>query len=146
MLAQEVGAIAPSGNCLAKNLNIIGPGRVGRTLGALLSRAGSCTVQDVLSAEMATAEAAVAFIGHGRAVRRLGELGAADLWLLTPPDAAIAPVADALAAAACVRRGDIVFHCSGSQASAMLAPLADINEAPVHVGQRPHIRALGDAG
>lgn len=81
-------------------------------------------VQDVLSAEMATAEAAVTFIGSGRAVRRLGELRAADFWLLTPPDAAIAPVASALAAAGVVRGGDIVFHCSGSQASAILAPLA----------------------
>ncbi len=32
------------------------------------------------------------------------------------------------------------------QILALLKALADINEAPVHVGQRPHIRALGDAG
>lgn len=109
---------------MSHKLNIIGPGRAGRTLGALLARAGSCTVQDVLSAERSTAEAAVAFIGSGRAVRRPGEMRAAGLWLLTPPDAAIAPMAAALAAAGVVRGGDIVFHCSGSQASAILAPLA----------------------
>jgi predicted short-subunit dehydrogenase-like oxidoreductase (DUF2520 family) len=104
-------------------LNIIGPGRVGRTLGALLQRAGLCAVQDVLSAEIATAESAVSFIGAGRAVRVLREMRAADLWLLTPPDAAIASVATALAAAGQVRRGDVLFHCSGSQASNILAPL-----------------------
>ena len=109
---------------MAHTLNIIGPGRVGRALGALLQRAGSCAVQDVLSAETATAEAAVAFIGAGRAVRVLRDMRAADLWLLTPPDAAIAPVAAALAAAGCVRKSDITFHCSGALSSAVLAPLA----------------------
>jgi predicted short-subunit dehydrogenase-like oxidoreductase (DUF2520 family) len=105
-------------------LNIIGPGRVGRTLGALLQRAGLCIVQDVLSAEIATAESAVAFVGAGRAVRVLRDMRAANLWLLTPPDAAIAGTATALAAAGQVRKDDVVFHCSGSQSSSLLAPLA----------------------
>jgi predicted short-subunit dehydrogenase-like oxidoreductase (DUF2520 family) len=109
---------------MTATLNIIGPGRVGRTLGALLQRAGLCAVQDVLSAEIATAESAVAFIGAGRAVRVLRDMRAADLWLLTPPDAAIAGTATALAATGRVRRGDVVFHCSGSLPSTVLAPLA----------------------
>lgn len=106
---------------MQRTINIIGPGRVGRTLGALLARSGLCTVQDILSAEFATAQAAVKFIGAGRAVRKLAELRVADLWLLTPPDAAIAPVAAALAGCGVVRSDDVVFHCSGSQASGILA-------------------------
>lgn len=106
-------------------LNIIGPGRVGRTLGTALQRAGLCAVQDVLSAEIATAESAVAFIGAGRAVRVLRDMRAAPMWLLTPPDAAIAAVAAALAASGRVGPGDVVFHCSGAQPSSLLAPLAD---------------------
>ena len=109
---------------MTATLNIIGPGRVGRTLGALLQRAKLCAVQDVLSAEVATAETAVAFIGAGHAVRKLSDLRTADVWLLTPPDAAIATVATALAATGRVRQNDIVFHCSGSQPSSLLAPLA----------------------
>lgn len=109
---------------MKSSLNIIGPGRVGRTLGALLQRAGLCAVQDVLSAEIATAESAVAFIGAGRAVRVLRDMRAANFWLLTPPDAAIASVATALAATGQVRPGDVVFHCSGSQASSLLVPLS----------------------
>lgn len=105
-------------------LNIIGPGRAGRTLGRLLAQAGACTVQDVLSAEHATAQAAVAFIGGGRAVRVLPEMRAARLWQLTPPDGAIAATAAALANAGLVRAGDVVFHCSGALSSAVLAPLA----------------------
>lgn len=109
---------------MTTTLNIIGPGRVGRTLGTLLQRAGLCAVQDVLSAEIATAESAVAFIGAGCAVRALRDMRAARLWLLTPPDAAIAGIATALAATGRVRQGDVVFHCSGSQSSSLLAPLA----------------------
>jgi predicted short-subunit dehydrogenase-like oxidoreductase (DUF2520 family) len=105
-------------------LNIIGPGRVGRSLGHLLHHAGACAVQDVLSAEYATAQAAITFIGTGSAVRRLGDMRPAALWLLTPPDDAIASMAAALAAAGCVRQGDTVFHCSGAHSSALLQPLS----------------------
>jgi predicted short-subunit dehydrogenase-like oxidoreductase (DUF2520 family) len=105
-------------------LNIIGSGRVGRTLGALLHRAGSCVVQDVLSAEFATAQSAAVFIGAGRAVHRLGDMRPAGLWLLTPPDGAIAAMADALAGADLVQAGDIVFHCSGAHPASILVPLA----------------------
>jgi len=104
-------------------LNIIGPGRVGLTLGALLVRKGLCALQDVLSAEFVTAEAAVAFIGSGRAVRKLADMRPAALWLLTPPDGAIASMASALAATGNVRAGDVLFHCSGAQAASILSPL-----------------------
>jgi predicted short-subunit dehydrogenase-like oxidoreductase (DUF2520 family) len=104
-------------------LNIIGPGRVGRTLGALLQGAGLCAVQDVLGTQAASAASAVGFIGAGRAVRLLQDMREAGLWLLTVPDAAITSVAAALAAAGRLRRGDVVFHCSGSQASGLLQPL-----------------------
>lgn len=119
---------------MPETLNIIGAGRAGRTLGALFTRAGLCAVQDVLSAEIATAQSALAFIGAGRAVRALGDMRAADFWLLTPPDAAIAPVAAALAAAGRVRAGDVVFHCSGALASDVLMPLkkAGARIASVH--------------
>lgn len=128
-------------NTMTKTLNIIGPGRVGRTLGELLQRAGLCAVQDVLSAEIATAESAVTFIGAGRAVRVLRDMRAANLWLLTPPDAAIAPVATALAAAGHVGQGDVVFHCSGSQPSGLLAPLV---AAGAHIASVHPLKSFAD--
>lgn len=111
-------------------LNIIGAGRVGRTLGRLLHQTGNCFVQDVLSAGFAGAEAAAAFIGSGRAVRQLDEMRPAGLWLLTPPDGAIASLAVALAAAGKLREGDCVFHCSGTHSSSLLKPLV-VNGAHV---------------
>lgn len=107
-------------------LNIVGAGRVGRTLGRLLHQNGGCLVQDVRSAGFATAESAVAFIGAGRAVHQLDEMRPAGLWLLTPPDGVIASLAAALAAAGMLREGDCVFHCSGTHSSALLQPLSAI--------------------
>lgn len=105
-------------------LNIIGPGRVGRALGAVLTRSGGCGVQDVLGTGLATAAAATACIGAGRALSGPGELRAADIWMITTPDAAIAGVAAALADAGVLRVGDIAFHCSGALPASVLAPLS----------------------
>jgi predicted short-subunit dehydrogenase-like oxidoreductase (DUF2520 family) len=109
---------------LPQSLNIIGAGRVGRTLAGLWQRAGVFVIGDVLSRTVDRALGAVAFIGAGRATMRLENMRAADVWMVTTPDDAIASAAAALAAARLVRSGDVVFHCSGALSSAELAPAA----------------------
>ena len=115
-------------------LNLIGPGRAGRTLAKLLLSAGLCTVQDVLGRNAGSAQDAVAFIGGGRAQDEMQAMRPAALWLLTPPDGAIAAVAEALAQSGLLRAGDTVFHCSGALPAAVLAPLAaqGVHIASVH--------------
>jgi predicted short-subunit dehydrogenase-like oxidoreductase (DUF2520 family) len=103
-----------------KTLNIVGPGRVGRTLGALWAQAGVFWIQDVAARSQRRARAAVAFIGAGRAVASLPDMQPADLWLVSTPDAQIGPVAQALASMEALREGDIVFHSSGALAAAVL--------------------------
>jgi predicted short-subunit dehydrogenase-like oxidoreductase (DUF2520 family) len=104
-----------------KTLNIIGAGRVGRTLGALWQRHGAFVLQDVLTGRPESAHAAVAVMGGGRAVSRLDEMRPADVWMLTPPDDRIAACSEALAGSGRLRPGDVVFHCSGALASNELA-------------------------
>lgn len=104
-----------------KSLNVIGAGRVGRTLAALWQEAGALRIQDVLAATGQGARSAVAFIGAGTAVAAIGEMRAADLWMLTTPDRAIGESAEKLAATGVLRDGDIVFHCSGAMAARALA-------------------------
>lgn len=101
-------------------LNIIGGGRVGRTLASLWEEKRTFAIQDVLDRTPHGARAAVAFIGDGRAVGRLEDMWPAEAWMLTPPDGEIIPCCEALAASALLRSGDIVFHCSGALASAEL--------------------------
>jgi predicted short-subunit dehydrogenase-like oxidoreductase (DUF2520 family) len=108
-------------NPIPSTLNIIGGGRVGRTLGSLWQGRHAFVIQDVLSGTPHSARSAVAFIGSGRAVDWLEEMRPADVWMLTPPDGKIVHSCEALARSGLLRSGDIVFHCSGAMTSAELA-------------------------
>lgn len=117
-----------------KTLNIIGSGRVGRTLAALWTEKHGFVVQDVLGGTPHSARSAVAFIGAGRAVSWLEEMRQADVWMLTPPDGKIVHCCGDLARSGLLRKGDIVFHCSGALASGELgsAVAAGASVASVH--------------
>src|ERR671938_303362 len=107
-----------------KTLNVIGAGRVGRTLGALWEEKRTFSVQDVLDRTLGGARAAAAFIGNGTAVESLAAARPADVWMLTTPDRHIAQWAEQLAVSGLLRSGDIVFHFSGSLSSGELAAAA----------------------
>src|SRR5687768_16645472 len=100
-----------------KTLNVIGAGRVGRTLAALWHRQQVFAVQDVLDGTLDGARSAVAFIGGGAPAAAAPAMRAADMWMIATPDRNIVAGTQALASAGLVRAGDIVFHCSGSLAS-----------------------------
>ena len=107
---------------MTATLNIVGGGHVGRALGRLFYRRGLFEVQDVLTRSQASAQAAVDFIGAGRAVASPEALRPACVWMLAVSDDRIGELARQLAA-----RGDwqgtVVFHCSGAKASTDLEPL-----------------------
>ncbi|HKS65820.1 MAG TPA: Rossmann-like and DUF2520 domain-containing protein [Candidatus Acidoferrales bacterium] len=108
-----------------RTISIIGGGRVGRTLGKRLYRAG-WRIGAVVSRSNAHAAAAVRWIGAGTP---RGHLSANDfvsrVILLATPDAAIAAVAKALSRAGIKDLpGKIVLHTSGALDSSVLAPLA----------------------
>src|SRR5690349_7179091 len=107
-----------------KSLNVIGAGRVGRTLASLWSEKHTFAIQDVLDGRVDGARAAVAFIGDGTAVPALPAMRAADVWMITTPDRLIANTSEALVQTGLLRAGDIVFHCSGSAPSSDLAVAA----------------------
>jgi predicted short-subunit dehydrogenase-like oxidoreductase (DUF2520 family) len=107
---------------MTATLNIVGAGHVGRALGRLFAARGVFAVQDVLTRSMASAQAAAAFIGAGRAVDAVAALRPAQVWMLAVSDDRIAEVAAQLAAARDMR-GAVVFHCSGAKASAELDAL-----------------------
>lgn len=102
-------------------LDLIGPGRLGRTLARLWQRAGCLETAGIAGRGGDATAAAAAFIGGGRPCD-LADLPAAEFYLLATPDAALADAAAALAAAG-VPPGAVVFHCSGALSSEILAPL-----------------------
>lgn len=109
---------------LSLRVNVIGAGRVGRTLLTLLARDAAITVGDILSRRHDSALAVADALGTGRAVATLGDMQPADLWLLTVPDDQIGEVAHDLAAAGHSATAiPVACHCSGFLSSAELAPL-----------------------
>jgi len=108
-------------------LNLIGAGRVGRTLATLWARHGVFEIQDVLTSRLASAREACTAIGAGTAVATLQAMRPADVWMVAVQDARIAEAARTLAAMqASGATRPIVFHCSGAQNAGSLQPLADL--------------------
>ena len=106
-----------------KTLNLVGAGRVGKTLASLWQTHGHLQVQDVLTTSLPSAEQSVTFIGAGRPVSQLSDMRQADLWMLAVPDSRIAACATAMALSLKNQAPSRAFHCSGALASDTLAPL-----------------------
>ena len=126
-----------------KTLNIIGAGRVGRTLAALWRQHQVFAIQAVLNRTPGSTRDAIQFIGAGVAVDALPAMPPADVWLLATPDGEIAHAASALAASGLMRPGDVALHCSGALASDELCALA---AAGVHVASVHPLKSFADAG
>lgn len=124
-------------------LNIIGCGRLGRTLARLWGDAGVFEIGDINDHTLDKSHAAVAFIGGGRACGHTADMRAADLWLLAPPDDRIAVCCEELVASAPLAAGNIVFHCSGALSSTVLSTAAarGATVASVHP-----LKTFADAG
>jgi predicted short-subunit dehydrogenase-like oxidoreductase (DUF2520 family) len=112
-----------------KTLNIIGAGRVGRSLAHLWHKQGVFAIQDVLTRSQASAAEAVKFIGAGHAVVHMSDIRTADVWMLAVPDGQINAVAHLIKnndiAGVFINNSAIVFHCSGALSSHELKPLQD---------------------
>jgi predicted short-subunit dehydrogenase-like oxidoreductase (DUF2520 family) len=118
---------------MARTLNIVGAGHVGRVFGRLFRASGSYAIQDVLTRSHASALDATGFMGAGRALENGAALRRADAWMLAVSDDQIAPVCASLAATGLLQ-GALVFHCSGAKSSAELhaASAAGARVASVH--------------
>ena len=128
---------------MSGTLNIIGAGRVGRTLGVLWTKAGVFKIGDVVSLTEDSARAAVDFLGQGTSATRIDRTQAADVWMLSTSDDEIERCAAALAKSGRLRRGDTVFHCSGALSS---AALHDVAEAGAAIASVHPVKSFADIG
>lgn len=122
-------------------LNIVGAGKVGQTLGAAFRSAGVCRIQSVICRTMASASAAVKFLGEGSPATLPGAALPADLWLIAVPDDALPTISQTLSSADL--KDSVVFHCSGALPSTVLGSLAGARIASVHP-VRSFVQAGGD--
>lgn len=108
-------------------LSCIGAGRAGKTLCRLFAEQQSefdLSIQQIINRSESSAAEAISFIGQGQAAASFDNLLAADIWLIATPDNEIETVSERLAQSAVLRKGDIVFHCSGSLSSQIISSQA----------------------
>jgi predicted short-subunit dehydrogenase-like oxidoreductase (DUF2520 family) len=105
-----------------KTINVIGCGKVGKTLARLWVERDVFEVRSVLNRSLKSSAEAVRFVGGGRAIERYAQLERADLLMISASDEAIGACCRGACGTAAVDEGVVVFHVSGSLPSALLAP------------------------
>src|SRR5512143_2502669 len=97
-----------------KTVAIIGAGRVGSSVGCLLSKAGY-RITSVVTRSIASASIAAGFIGAGEPATDVNTaVSGAEIVLITTPDGAIREVCQAAARGGNLMPGAVVIHMSGA--------------------------------
>ena len=121
-------------------LSIYGAGKVGKTLGRLWADKKLVDIASVFCRDKGSADKAVKFIGAGSAHSTSDTAQAADIWLITCPDAMIAQAAAKLSADAAVTENTILIHCSGNHSSKTIATFGlAASVHPVHSFANPEV-------
>ena len=110
---------------MAVTLNIIGGGKLGKTLAKLWHHGQHFCIQQIMTSREKSAREAIHFTQCGEAVWHTAQLQPARVWLLATADEALKPIAQDLAKAQLIQPGNVVFHCSGALSSLVLSPLHD---------------------
>ena len=105
---------------MTMTVNLVGTGRVGRTLLRRLAVCDGVTVNSVASRCFESALAAVDEAGVGISCQ-IKDMTPADLWFLTVPDTKIGDVAADIAGRALAP--SVAVHCSGFYRADVMAPL-----------------------
>ncbi|MBP0440000.1 DUF2520 domain-containing protein [Tianweitania sediminis] len=106
-------------------VNLVGPGKVGQTLGRCIADAALHDIQDVCGHDPGRTAAATAFIGSGTAVPSLAAMRPADIWLITVPDTRIGTISAELRDVQ-QQGAAVAVHCSGFLPASEMLPLRDL--------------------
>ncbi|MEO8402249.1 MAG: DUF2520 domain-containing protein [Gammaproteobacteria bacterium] len=115
-------------------VNFIGCGRLGRTIAKLFHINHIAEIKGVINSTLESSLDAVAFIGHGTAVKTLSELPTVDVTFITTSDDRIEEICQQLVSLNLLKPSSIVVHCSGALSSDILlaAKTAKCSIASVH--------------
>ena len=133
-------------------INMIGAGRLGKTIARLITENDAGVIQAVCNQTMASSIDACTFIGCGKPVSDISNaLPPADLTFITTSDGSIETAAMALANAHNLKPGSIVVHCSGALTSQALkalkahnCPIASVH--PMHSFASPDMSVMSFEG
>nr|CAA6829320.1 MAG: Ketopantoate reductase PanG (EC [uncultured Thiotrichaceae bacterium] len=95
-------------------LNIIGAGRLGKTLAHLWQQSGQLSTQAICNRSLESSQAAVDFIQAGQAYSDYAQLPGADAWLLACGDDQLSHCCQQLCDQHNFTGQETLFHCSGA--------------------------------
>jgi len=102
-------------------ISIIGCGRLGKTIGRLLTSLPEVTILDVYNRSIEKATDSVSFIGAGKPVAKLSDLSIPDIFFITTSDGVLAQVTSELLHTINLGSARPSFvHFSGSRSSSVL--------------------------
>ncbi len=114
-------------------LNVIGAGRLGKTLAYLWQKSGRVHIQAVCNRSMVSSQRAVNFIQAGHAYDDYARLPKADVWLLACGDNQLSDCCQQLCQQHHFAGQETMFHCSGAlTAQEVLAPAPRLHIASIH--------------
>ncbi len=118
---------------MSYQLSIIGPGRVGTSMGTALAKSGACIINQIVVRDLVRGKIKQQFLGARQCIDDMTKLEPCDIILVTTPDDAIESVAAQLSKIT-LRHKTIILHCSGLLSSEILTPLSKKNAliASVH--------------
>ena len=117
-----------------KKINVIGCGRVGRSLIHLWNSAGIFAPAGVVNSSLVSAQSAVEFIGAGHACASISDLLPAEVFFIATPDSLVLPVSTELLKTNVLQPGNILLICSGILSTNEFQHLTDsgVSVASVH--------------
>jgi predicted short-subunit dehydrogenase-like oxidoreductase (DUF2520 family) len=128
-----------------QKINIIGAGRVGKSLGRLFRLNNVFEIAQVYTQTVESNLAALEFIGAGCGVTHLVQTSAADVTLLAVPDDQLVSTTHTLLAHNALAAGSLLFHCSGSKSSLdLLAQVPALGELQIQVASVHPVRSFAD--
>jgi len=101
-------------------INIIGAGKLGKTIARLLVINKVGIIEGVCNRSLESSNTAVQFIGQGKAYATIADLPSADIVFITTSDDLIEQCANELSKSALLKPNTIVLHCSGTNSSSLL--------------------------
>lgn len=107
------------------SINVIGAGRLGKTLSKLFIKHQVGKIQAVCNQSMTSSRLAIDYLREGQAYCDILNLPSADITLIATPDDQIEVVARRLVQSNYLKPHSLVFHCSGSLSSLILTALTE---------------------